>query len=250
LATKWITSERVAAGATVIIAILTLAYSCVSYQQWNAMRESNEINRKAYNAAYRAFVVFNGLSAKLVFDQAWQKDVWAIAPIWLNTGNSPTRDLQIFVNWCPRNQPLPNEFTYLDLANTGGNAYKDLGPHQQTLGLAYSIGPEIFDFVKLHQALFYFYGWATYKDILDEKTIHRTLFCTFVTDFVGDPKDASGAISYSECPHNCQDAECNRYDSPRQIDASVCGLAFIQVSKPTTSLPAAPSLPASPSPPK
>jgi hypothetical protein len=205
------------------------------------MRESNEINRKAYNAADRAFVVFNGLSAKLVFDQASQKDVWAIAPIWLNTGNSPTRDLKIYVNWCPRSQPLPNEFTYPDLPTTGGNDYEDLGPRQQTIGSAYNIGPEIFDFVKRHAALFYFYGWATYKDILDEKTIHRTAFCRVVTDFVGDPKDANGAASYSECPHNCMDTECDRYDSPRQIDASVCGVTFITVSKPTTSLPTSPS---------
>jgi hypothetical protein len=220
---KLFTSERVAAGATVFIAIVTFAYSCVSYRQWNAMSDSNEINRKAYNAAYRAFVVFNGLSAKLVFDQALQKNVWAIAPVWLNTGNSPTRDLQIFVNWCPRNQPLTNEFTFPDLADSGGNAYYDLGPHQQISGLSYNIGPEIFDFVKRHFALFYFYGWATYRDILDEKTVHRTMFCSTVTDFAGDPKDASGTVLYSECPHNahtCQDAECDRYGPPRQIDAA------------------------------
>lgn len=217
------------------IAAATIFNVCVANRQWGALRESNDINRKAYNAANRAFVISKGIDAEFQFDSAVGRNLWSVAPKWENTGNSPTRDLHMYVNWCPRNSPLPAGFTFPDLASTGDITLSHLGPHESKLGASYKIGPEIISVVQNHGAMFYFYGWVTYKDLLDEKTVHKTRFCRVVTDFKGNPYDVTGSAIYSECGHDCEDEECDKQPLAVPNDSGLCGLNFVITSKPTPS---------------
>ncbi len=235
-------------GFTAAILVATVVNVCVARLQWSTMQESNGINRDAYNAQSRAFVVSQGLSWKYSFAPDLKRNVWAISPRWENTGNTPTREFHHFVNWRPRNVVMPSGFTFPDLASTGALTTTDLGPHQSKPGAVYRIGPEIMEFVKKRAAMFYFYGWGTYRDMLDPKKEHRTEFCRVIYDFEGDTNSADGHPVDEECPHNCEDEECAKLPAPNPNDAGLCGVTFIVMAKPSEGIsqPSAPALNALP----
>jgi hypothetical protein len=231
---------------TFAIMAATVTMACIANRQWTALLESNDINRKAYNAAYRSFVVSKGLSSSFIYDSTAQENQWRIYPAWENTGSSPTRDLQIFFNWCPRITDLPKDFTFPDLASTGGFAYTDLAPHETKLGLYYPMPTQLITVLQSHAAKFYFYGWATYHDILDDKTLHQTKFCRVVNDFKGSAGDPNSTFNIEQCGggHDCEDHECDRQPATIQKDQEQCGgLKIVTLDKPIWSVDSAPPIP-------
>jgi hypothetical protein len=228
-----------------IYTIITLGIFCVSFYGLKLTRESNRINRDSFAAVQRPFVISKGLDVIWTYDTFYKKELWIAQPIWENVGNTPTRDLQLYMNWCPRIDVLPSNFTYPDLAGAEGQtSYTPLGPHQTKYGpLTYSIGAQPMSMIQQHKALFYFYGWAKYHDTLHPKVImHRTNFCYVNNDFVGNPLDRTGTPIVRNCNYECADSECDRQPIPKAEDSGACGIAFI------TARPGAPDTTTAPKP--
>jgi hypothetical protein len=117
---------------------------------------------------------------------------------------------------------MPNEFTFPDLADNGKNVFLDLGPNQNKPGIVYPIPSGAMEFVKDHVLLMYLYGWVSYRDGIDNDIPRQTQFCRVITDFQGDVTDDKATVAIEECPHNCEDKECDRYPKAVPSDVKMC----------------------------
>lgn len=87
---KTTTTDRITAGATIIIAVVTTIYTFFSCQQWNAMLDSNRINRQSLETVQRAFVGIETVHGIRVTDGKHYS--WQFTAHWMNNGVTPAQN--------------------------------------------------------------------------------------------------------------------------------------------------------------
>jgi hypothetical protein len=201
-----------------LFALLVLVgYACFTYQQKEAMIESNRINKEALIAVQRAFVTFSTainiygvLSPKTGKITEWNFSV----PI-NNSGATPTRNMTISAGRHISSAPLPSDFK-CPTATTDPELVA-LGPRDKIYTAQFgNVQPQVIAEVKSgvkDGRHLYFCGWAKYDDIF--AVPHVTKFCYDLATFGPDPFSGIGPqhtfLNGCGGRHNCTDEDCPDY---------------------------------------
>lgn len=182
-----------------------------------AFRES----RRAGNTAEQAMIVSNRAYVHYggciwISHRAWEDQhlFWRIRPAWLNSGNTPTRNLVVLVNYQLRDNPLPADFDYT-IAQTGPRIPAGIAPKNKIESWAYDLNGTDLRMVQDGKKYFYVYGVATYRDVFTGTPEYVTRFCVEASNITGDPekpwhKDENPMhIAFRVYgAHNCEDGDC------------------------------------------
>lgn len=207
--------NRIIAVAVVILALFSLLAWCEARRASELAETTIEATRHSFVAAQRAGVYFQGLQFTAAENDG-RPLRWQIAPVWENTGNTATRDLN-FELLCPRVSKrvdrdrldpyeLRTSFTPLFMPSL-------LGPKQSQVGGVCEISPDEMERVKDGRLVLYVVAAAHYKDTLDPKAEHQTWQCMRFATLDGTFDSTGGTPpSYRALPcggrPNCADDGC------------------------------------------
>lgn len=205
-----------------ITALATIVIAAFTVTLWVATSRQASLTREALIVDKRAFVFASVLNPVWEIDAATQKYNWRLRPTWQNSGDTPTKDLRIFVACEIRNSVLPDGFDFRQM--TGGDGTGLLGPKASNLG---GVGPQgkfaaisPQDIVDAQQTrkFIYLWGWARYRDAFPKTPEHITRFCwqilTAGDPFLfepGQPPGQTSSLTFSYVQNrigNCADDEC------------------------------------------
>ncbi|MGD0276886.1 MAG: hypothetical protein ABSB79_12695 [Syntrophales bacterium] len=137
-----------------------------------------------------------------------------IAPHWTNSGNTPTRNLQLFF------APIVRSTTELSDPDFSVQAEKKikqlvLGPKITVVGGLQILTEDDLIQIQKRKLYVYFWGEATYSDVFPGTKAHITRFCQRVIGIGHTGKkffenNADIGFIFAPCDtHNCMDEECN-----------------------------------------
>lgn len=155
--------------------------------------------------------------------QGHNKDLvesWRIAPIWKNSGTTPTRNMINYVNWQSFPSGEPDDIEFIDLPPIGQpveHAKLVIGPSLSITGQAPIIGVQEMEKMKELGGRIFIWGWAEYDDVFAPDTARRRVeFCIFL-EIVGDPKipRSDHLRLHIHRTFNGHDEDCFRQPTPR-----------------------------------
>ena len=139
---------------------------------------------------------------------------WSIHPKWINSGNTPTRKLDINVAYDLRDSPLPDGFTFPLPANPE-QIPASISPNLSIESVPYNIFGDDLVAISEGKKHFYIWGVARYHDVFPATPKRITKFCCYIGNITGNPikgfdKDSNIVeIAFPVYPlHNCSDEEC------------------------------------------
>jgi hypothetical protein len=168
----------------------------------------------AMEASDRAYVHHNGVSYVSHAETGTGRIFWRLRPSWTNTGNTPTRQMKVFVAYEFIDALLPDDYTFPtpSFDTVPGTS---IGPKGSIESDARDFWGEDLVAVKEGRKHLYIWGVAVYRDVFPDTPHHVTKFCVRATgDIVGDPLIELGDANKLEVPltfhtrHNCQDEDC------------------------------------------
>lgn len=187
-----------------------------------ATSQSVAISKQSMIVGYRAYVAYNGARWFSHRQEADNRLFWRILPMWINTGNSPTRDLKVVVKYALLDEPIDSRFDFtLEKPSTPAR----IAAH----GVIVSAPFDVYgiDMAQVRDGTKHLYVWgvAWYRDVFPESPEHVTKFCVVATNLTGDPlaswheKENPFDIKFMNYErHNCADEECGAYFDPRFAD--------------------------------
>jgi hypothetical protein len=131
-----------------------------------------------------------------------------------NSGNTPTRELRVYVAYEHRDTELPKDFLFLRESVPQRPA--SISPKGVIESLYYDIYGDDLLSVSEGEKYFYVWGVATYRDVFPQTKERITKFCNVITGISGDP-----LIGYNQNTnpldiiftiyhkHNCADEDCD-----------------------------------------
>jgi hypothetical protein len=179
-----------------------------------AAQDSAYIAKLSMVAGDRAYVHFNGCRWVSHSDINDGHIFWRIRPMWINSGNTPTRQLRIYVHYEFRDDELPSDYAFIPDStitvvpttiapkSVVESGHRDF--HGKNL-VAVSEG-------KKH---LYIWGIARYRDVFPDTIEHITKFCVEARTVTGNPLESWTAqlnpvevMFASYVRHNCADEDC------------------------------------------
>lgn len=246
-------SDRWIAGGTIALAFFTFVLVCVTAylahytkelwgatnrlstdakqtatQQASDMQESLRIARESAKATVdsastsktsmiasgRAYVHFNGcrwISHHHIDDG---HIFWRVSVNWINSGNTPTRGLQLYTRHELRDDQLPIEFEFVP--NQTELSPVTIYPKGFASSGEWDITGTDLDAISKYRKYLYIWGIAVYRDVFPDTKEHITRFCVFATNLSGDPLRPWHAetnpfnITFANYLwHNCADEDCD-----------------------------------------
>lgn len=181
-----------------------------------AAEKSANIAETAMTSSERAFVYLDTFRWVSHLGLSKNRYYWEIVPIWINTGNTPTRRLNIDVCYDLRETPLPDDFSFPD-HRAEQTILVMIRPRGGTAGsIPYEIWDEDLIAVRDGKKYFYVWGSAEYHDVFENTEKHITRFCAFIREVTGDPTQAwdektnpVGIVFKMHDRHNCADEDCD-----------------------------------------
>ena len=160
-------------GALLVLigAFLAIAFGLQTFYlslTLRAVRRAADTTERNMTAAQRAFIYLSGLE--------WSEDgsVLRVAPIWANSGSTPSRGLRVSTNWKASHGELPADFTYT-YAQVPQHLF--LGPNGRAgLGAVYFPMRDVQAALEERMSL-YVWGRATYGDLFEGTEPHFFEFC-------------------------------------------------------------------------
>lgn len=200
----------------------------VAYKQWEAMDKSNTLSRETLVATQRAYVTVSGLKIEPILGPSGSQEFWRVAPIVVNNGNTPTRNLR----WTARAGDWDMDFTAPGRVHRPGEKgpaipalesfrgqLRDgtfnpatLAPKQETNTLMQeSIPVRYTEAIRSQKMRVYIHGTLVYEDFLSPR-VHITRYCYMLWGF--PPVTGPVGFSHSGCGgrSNCADEECEGYE--------------------------------------
>jgi hypothetical protein len=186
-----------------------------------AAEKSANIAETAMTSSERAFVYLDTFRWVSHLGLSNNRYSWTIVPIWINTGNTPTRQLNIDVCYDLRETPLPDDFSFPD-HRAEQTILVMIRPRGGTAGsIPYEILGEDLIAVRDGKKYFYVWGSAEYYDVFENTEKHITRFCAFIREVTGDPTQAwdekinpVGIVFKMHDRHNCADEDCDEQRTP------------------------------------
>lgn len=190
--------------------LFTFMLVVVAYYQWKWTTIGVDDNQ----VTNRAFVFRKRFNVTSHLDINTQKIFWRFTPEWENSGSTPTKNLEINVNFEIGNEALPSNF---DFPSKGVNIPVVLAPNAAILGNHIDIWGEDLEKVRDGLLRFYIWGTAKYNDVFTGTKGHITKFCSVATVVTGDPTKHYNqntnivVVTFSaHYQNNCHDSECVR----------------------------------------
>jgi hypothetical protein len=180
----------------------------------DAAIKSEKISRLAMIAGGRAYVHHQGFKVASHYDEKKGQIFWRIISVWVNSGNTPARNLEVYTGFELRDSVLPDDFPFSVPSDIQGIPMT-LAPK----GVVGGIGCDIFgrDILALKEGKKHLYIWGVckYRDVFPDTGAHVTRFCSVGGTVMGDPinhwsesnKVEIGFATYHK--HNCADDDCN-----------------------------------------
>jgi hypothetical protein len=176
----------------------------------SAIERQADLMENSLVVVQRAFVFFRNVEshAHMVDAATNQTSEWHFGINWGNSGTTPTRGLDLHVNWLAASIPLPSGY------NFPGSHQIDtpyvLGPKASAWCGPLIITTDILLGIQQGTHHLYFWGTATYRDVFERTTEHRTKFCWKMTGVWGDPRTNDVRFQFAaHNEHNCADEDCS-----------------------------------------
>ena len=179
-----------------------------------AARDSADISKLSMVASNRAYVHFDGMRWNSHFSPSDNRFWWNIRPRWINSGNTPTRQLRVYVAYEFRDDQSDDDFAFTvpsDVTLVPGMVY----PKGSVESANYtSWGSDLVEVQEGRKHLFV-WGVAKYHDVFPGTAEHVTKFCVHARRITGDPLQAFDKdnnivdiVFASYRRHNCADEDC------------------------------------------
>ena len=201
-----------------ITALATIIIAAFTATLWYATNKQANLTRQAFIADKRAAVFASGFISVWEHDPTTNLYNWRFRPVWQNSGETPTRRLQLYAACEVRNSPLAHGYDFKQTTMPPGPGM--LGPKATSMGgivPAVAITPQDIVDAQQNKKFIYLWGWATYFDVFPNTPQHVTRFCwiilaggnprTFTPPPPGQP-DSVGFINVYHSEGNCADDEC------------------------------------------
>jgi hypothetical protein len=180
----------------------------------HAARDSTDTAKLSMVASQRAYVHHNGMRWISHRDITDGSTFWRLRPQWINSGNTPTRALHVYVKYELRDTLLPDSFGFVPTEPI--NAPAMLAPHSIIESGHYNIEAEDLIAIREGKKFLYVWGLAKYRDVFPGTVEHITKFCVYASNITGDPLlQWNNDTNPMEIlfPHyqqyNCADEDCN-----------------------------------------
>lgn len=205
-----------------ITALATIIIAAFTGTLWIATSHQAELTRRTLIADKRAFVFAAGIVGIYELDPLTGHYNWRVAPVWHNSGDTPTRQLRIYTDAWFGNTPLPANFDFTNIDPLQGPGGGMLGPKMSNNGgqaphipHQAALAPQDIVDIQNGRRFFFLWGWARYFSTLPDTPEHITRFCWRVF-FTGDPFVFNPAVNPSSVTvhnlhlpqGNCADEEC------------------------------------------
>jgi hypothetical protein len=207
----------ITAAATVFIGVFTAVLARVTGRQ-------ARLTKEAFIADKRAFVFASGVTAFYEPDVITGQFNWRLAPVWQNSGDTPTQNSQLYTDCFFSNALIPTNFDFNYIDPQQGPGPGMLGPKMSSIGgqsphiphQAALTPQDILD-IQSGRKFFYLWGWARYSDSMPKTPQRITRFCWRIMA-TGNPQafdplvDPMGVrfVNFHERRGNCADEECRR----------------------------------------
>ena len=210
------------AGITALASVIIAAFTGTL---WVATSRQAELTKEALVADKRAFVFLTGFNQTWLYDVASDQYHWRFRPNLRNSGDTPTKQMTMYVECEIRNTSLPPNypFNYQSFNVAGGTIppkfelQGGLAPHPPDSGVT----PQDIIDSQLGRKYIYIWGWVKYRDVFPGTEEHITRYCFLITP-VGDPlkfvpntpgqPPTLGTLAFPYIYHNegnCIDNECS-----------------------------------------
>jgi hypothetical protein len=194
----------------------TKAAANAAMLQAKSSQESAETARTSMIASERAYVHFAGLR---YISHTYLGDghvFWRLRPHWRNSGNTPTRGLQVYVHYELLDAALPADYPFaVAISPDETSPAISLPPSGEIVSGTSDIrGTDLAEVAKGAKHL-YVWGIAKYQSVFDESDVHVTKFCVMAGNLTGDPtapwnpKSPFNIDFAAHNRHNCADEDCN-----------------------------------------
>lgn len=150
-----------------------------------AAQQTARTAENALVAGQRAFMFLREFKTFLHVDDASGQYRWTLHPVWENSGNTPTKGLEIYTTYRLLDAPLAPGYDFPSTAHEMVTAIA--GPRALVEGAPGSIGADDLAAVQQGKKYFYIWGRAEYHDIFDGTGRHTTRFCNQLVQVIGDP---------------------------------------------------------------
>ncbi len=201
----------------ICIAVFTLFLVGVGYLQWSTLEKTDVTLRRQITVgiqSQRAFTYYSDMTVIQTTNE-FGKSVIRIFPKWTNSGDTPTKNLSIYI-MCGEDYKA---FNYQHGVNARGDIF---GPKQTKANGDCEVGlPDVLDKqTKVFKTIFVG-AKATYYDVFStDRHVSEFCFDVPIIQIYSKKDDAvtfNGALVGENCPtHNCTDSECP--ESERQSD--------------------------------
>lgn len=223
LCQQWRTAQyaryQVALGTLTLIGLgLTIIFTIRGFvltrRATEAATEATQIAETGMIAGNRAYVHFSG--CRYISHTAKDGQIfWRVRPLWRNHGNTPTRDLRVYVGYYLENMPIPDDYDFSPKI-PGEWPKAIIPPHDTIVSYTYDVWGRDLAAVLRGEMHFYVWGIAYYRDVYPGTEEHVTKFCLRAANISGDPEkfwDANLPVEImftSGHWHNCADEDCDQ----------------------------------------
>lgn len=206
---------------TFFLVVSTAGLWFVTAQSSIAASKSADIAERALVAGQRAFVSVT-FESSAVTDIATGAVVgWNFTPIWLNSGETPTRGMHNHINIRLFDGQMPHDWDFPDLWNAMTPIADRVPiplanpPKGSVRGQAVGVPIDVMRQVIAGTRWLYIWGWAAYRDVFPGTVEHITRFAVRVVAG-GDPavQDRMFFSFNFVRNYNCSDEECDLQGFP------------------------------------
>jgi hypothetical protein len=178
----------------------------------SAIKRQADLMESSLVSVQRAFVFAKNIEIgpRVVDAGTNQTTEWHFGIQWENSGMTPTKGLEIHVNFWSQPTPLPTGYPFPNLETTIIPFV--LGPKGTTGTGPLRIPVQCLLRIQHGTQHAYLYGSATYRDIFKNTPKHVTKFCWTITGVSGNPASPTDNVMFqwaAHNEHNCADDECH-----------------------------------------
>jgi hypothetical protein len=186
---------------SVVTMLLILTYTGIQIWQTCLVRQNDIVSQRAF--------VYTGAPLAMTTIDPKDKTTKTLGILFyiVNSGNTPTKNLNIFTRCAPSAEDLPEPWVLL-YRETPTWTPGVIGPHATVTSLC---GFNHTQMMQISEKTMYGYllGDISYQDRLDSSSAHRTQFSLKIIDLLLDANgNVTGLHSDNVGRHNCADEEC------------------------------------------
>jgi hypothetical protein len=179
-----------------------------------AAQRSAEIANNSLITTERAFVFLDDIDPAPVFglrgsgNNNTEIQQFPIRPRWRNSGNTPTRNMAVIVNWTYSEGDLPGGFTYAYGENDEPSPMF-LGPQATEWSEAVHIPGNVATDALKGKGHIFIWGRVEYHDIFDDTPLHFTEWCYRVLFVRTQPHPLPQFVAFG--PYNGSDEDSRQH---------------------------------------